>query len=459
MPEPDDFFDFAAARVCELVRLGHASTGAVDAGERLVEEALVEVFRSWPQSQPSGDPLLTARRALAAAHRRWSQSARPSRRVALELHDVRAADDDQERAAVLDGGVGLWEALEFLSPRQRLTVALRFAGDLTPGETAHVLNRPVMLVRRSERQALNELGLAADLPHDLASAPDARLSAESDLAERLRLVLRTQVGVPFEPEPLLQRVRHRTGRVRQRSARFPVQAVATSALALVGASVVIWSVLASDAPNDSGLENRPPSAQGTQLVGYRSIAVAVPANWRLNESPCGRTAADGRVYRSAQTDGGRCTPAAGGSNVTFADAPLYPSPLQEPPQTAGQVGNHLTLRTNLTHSDGGYEQTVLVPKAMFVIVVTVRSPDRSVVEDIVNSARGVPEGFAIVPKCESLPVREAVAALSRAGLTSKVLHTSALSVRYSVPPVTFQDRRPGSVIPTGSAVALTIPSF
>lgn len=459
MPGQDDFLRFAAVHARELVRLGHAATGELGAGERLVEEALIEVFPSWKRSEADGELLLAVRRALAAAHARRSRSTRLPRRVALELQDVRAEmSDGHDQAAEPDGDEGLWETLGFLSPRQRLTVALRFAADLTVGETARVLNRPVTLVRRSERQALNELGLAADLPHDSTAAPGGDRPEGSHLAQRLNEVMRTQVEVPFDPELLLQRVMERTRHVRQRPARLPVQAVATSALALGGASVVIWSILASGSPDDPGLESRPPSPQGTQLVGYRSIAVAVPASWRLDESPCGRTVADGTVYRQAVT-GGPCRPAAGGSNVTFADAPLHPSPLQDPPQTASQVAGRLTLRTALTFADGVYEQTLLVPRAMFVIVVTVRSPDQTLVEGIVNSARGVPDGFAIVPECETLPVREAVAALTDAGLTSRISHTSSLSPRLGEPPVTFQNLASGSIVPEGTAVGLTIPSF
>lgn len=458
MPGQDDFLRFAAAHARELVRLGHAATGERGAGERLVEEALVEVFPSRQRFEADGELLLAVRRALAAAHSRRRRSIRLPRRVALELRDVRAeTGDGQDSAAEPDGRGGLWEALDFLSPRQRLTVALRFAGDLTVGETARVLNRPVLLARRSERQALTELGLAADLPHD-STAPGGGRPEGSHLEQRLKEVWRTRVELPFDPEPLLQRVMERTRHVRQSPARLPVQAVATSALALGGASVVIWSILASGSPDDPGLESRPPSPQGTQLVGYRSIAVAVPASWRLDESPCGRTVADGTVYRQALA-GGQCTPAAGGSNVTFADAPLYPSPLQDPPQTASQVAGRLTLRTALTSADGVYEQTLLVPRAMFVIVVTVRSPDQTLVEGIVSSARGVPDGFAIVPACETLPVREAVAALTDAGLTSRISHTSSLSPRHGEPPVTFQNLASGSIVPEGTAVGLTIPSF
>jgi hypothetical protein len=123
------------------------------------------------------------------------------------------------------------------------------------------------------------------------------------------------------------------------------------------------------------------------------------------------------------------------------------------------VAGRLTLRTALTFADGVYEQTLLVPRAMFVIVVTVRSPDQTLVEGIVNSARGVPDGFAIVPECETLPVREAVAALTDAGLTSRISHTSSLSPRHGDPPVTFQNLASGSIVPEGTAVGLTIPSF
>jgi hypothetical protein len=114
-------------------------------------------------------------------------------------------------------------------------------------------------------------------------------------------------------------------------------------------------------------------------------------------------------------------------------------------------------RTTVTRVDGAFHQTVFVFGAGFMM--TVRSPDRTVVESIVSSVRPVPEGYTVVPYCQTLPVRQAAATLRAADLAISIAHTSSLSARYGATPVTFQNRAPGTVVPEGTSVALTIPSF
>lgn len=180
MPAPDDFLHFAAGHAHELVRVGHAATGELAVGERLAEDALVEVFRSWPLL-PADDRLPAARRALATAARQGRRlAAAPRFSGGLELRDFRAVDNEEvPPSGDLDNGAVLWEALDNLSAPQRLTVALLYAGDLTVDEAARVLRRPVAAVRRTQCRALNELRLAADLEPAVVTERGVRLGART----------------------------------------------------------------------------------------------------------------------------------------------------------------------------------------------------------------------------------------------------------------------------------------
>lgn len=453
VPGQDDFLRFAAVHARELVRLGHAATGELAAGERLAETALVEVFCLWRRPQVHRDPLLAARRVIAASCRRRGRVATTAFRGALELRDFHAP---REATGGLDDGELLWESLDHLSASQRLVVALRYAGNLADDEVARVLRRPPAAVRRSQQRALTELMLAADLDVAVVTDEGGESGGATDLEAWVRQSLRSHVDVPFDVAPLLHRVAERTASARQRPRRDLVLVGAAGILVVGAVAALLWSLLGSEAPHRRDALSRPTLPPGTQLVGYSGIAVVVPADWTLAELPCGRIVADGTAYRDwAET--GQCAAAGKAPSVSFADAPVNSPPLFAPLERTGRAAGHVTVSTPLTRANGVYRQTVLVFGAR--VMMTVRSPNRTVVEEIASSARAVPHGFVVVPACEKLPLRQAVAALSEAGLTPKVAFTSSLSTRYGEPPVTFQNRASGSVVRKGTAVALTIPSF
>lgn len=226
---------------------------------------------------------------------------------------------------------------------------------------------------------------------------------------------------------------------------------------------LVWSLLGSAAPQRPDALTPPPLPPGTQLVGYRTIAAVVPADWTLAELRCGRIVADGTAYRDWATSG-QCTAAGRAPSVTFADAPINFAPMSAPPERTSHVAGYVSMRSLLTRIKGVYQQTVFVFAARFMM--TVRSPDLKVVDAIISSIRAVPDGFTVVPACERLPMRKAVAALSDAGLTANLLFTTSLAIgpalppsRYGGPLVTLQDRASGSVVRAGTAVALTIPGY
>lgn len=455
MPEPESFHDFAARHVGELMRLARYLTLGVNRGERLVELALVHVWRSWPDAQTDSDGLRMAQRALVGEYLGRQPLVRfDMRRGEIELQDRRRLADDAAGAVEAGGPGALAQAVDELSPRHRTVLALRVGQGLSVPEAARVLGWPQVAVREVERRALNEVRLAADLP--AASISGADDPSETGLRAGVGTALRARGDGALDEAALLQRVAQQTGGVRRPPPRrrLVAGAVAVGAVAVVTAGIA--GRLAHDSTPGVDVSSRPPAPAGTRLVGYRGIAVAVPADWRLRGSSCGRVVVHGTTYHRPTGDAGPCA-SVGATSVTLGDAPPNSPPLFVSPGRTSRVAGHVAQRTGLSRVEGVYQQTVFVFGADFMM--TVRSADKTTVATVVSSMQAVPAGYTVVPNCERLPVRAAVAALEQARLTSRIAHTSSLSPRFGTPPVTFQNRISGDVVREGTPVALTIPSF
>lgn len=375
----------------------------------------------------------------------------------MELQDLRTTDDDNTKVDQKNRDQVLWEALGSLSRRERLILALRLQSRLSRAETARVLRRPALDVARTERHALNELSLIADLGVTIATRPAAEPADDDNFQVWVSQAMQAHVDAPLDVQQLVRRLWASAAGIRQRPRRSPVLISAAAGLLAIGmASTLWWAMMAENSSSSQPLAARPPSPAGTQLVGYGSVAVAVPVGWRLNESACGLTASDGRVYRESAA-GGQRTAVPGSSSVRFAAAPFDSPPLVVPPHRSSQVAGHAALRTAVTRVEGVYRQTVFVFSSGFMM--TVRSPDRTVIAAIVSSVRQVPTGYTIVPYCQELPVTEAVSALLKTGLTSSIARTSWLTTRYGEPLVALQNLPPGSVVPESTPVVLTVPTF
>jgi len=103
------------------------------------------------------------------------------------------------------------------------------------------------------------------------------------------------------------------------------------------------------------------------------------------------------------------------SAATFTNptsSAMYYSSIQ-PPQL-DEIAGRRVLGAAPTRPKVAYEQTVIVPSSGFWMVV--RTPQRSVVREIVASIQEVPRGFTIVPPCRGQRLRDASAELIAAGL-------------------------------------------
>jgi DNA-directed RNA polymerase specialized sigma24 family protein len=449
-----DFARFATDAAPGLLRLAGALTGDAVAAERLVEDALVETFRSFPQ-RGHRSPLVEAHRALVAARPR-TRATRSGPSQGLQLHDVspRAASAPGEA----DADELLWEAVRDLGERQQLLLMLRCVAGLSGADAAMVLKLPSVVADQVRGHALRELRRTLDVEIAALHAEGHTGVDPAAFDASVCRAIRAHARQPdVDVHQLVNRVSERTSGTLPR-AGVPLRLVGAMVIAAFVVTAATSLLVASGLPGHTGHRAAAAPAPsgtrvGSQLVGYRGIAVAVPATWVLHESPCGRTVSPRRVTGTASDL--TCAGAPLSTSVTLADPPAIPQPMHTPPARTSSVAGHVSVRTAVDQFDGFYRQTVFVFAARFMMIV--RSPDRAVLTAIVHSVRAVPEGYSVVPTCQSLPVREAAGALVAVGLTSSITHASSVPAWYGEPPVIFQSKPPGSIVPAGTLVALTIP--
>lgn len=128
---PEEFADFVVGSLPSLLRLGHMLTGSRDAGEDLVQSALVSTLAAWPRIKTDGDPFGYVRRAMINGNisvwRRWESR-------------VRYADPPEQpsrdESSVAAERLTVRQALAALPARQRTVLVLRYYCDLTEREIA-----------------------------------------------------------------------------------------------------------------------------------------------------------------------------------------------------------------------------------------------------------------------------------------------------------------------------------
>lgn len=140
---------------------GFAVNRGVRDAEALVDDVLVEVFRSLPQfsgdeSAFRGFAFHVARRRVIDDYRR--QGRRPAERPLGDAPEgaIRASDDMPHElpGVALDRTLAL---LDTLTPDQRDVLILRVVCDLSIAETATALDKPITAVKALQRRGINAL--------------------------------------------------------------------------------------------------------------------------------------------------------------------------------------------------------------------------------------------------------------------------------------------------------------
>lgn len=139
----DGFVALYRDRYDPMVRLAYLMTGSQAAAEDLVQDAFVNVHRSWARVR---QPSAYLRASVVNACRSWG------RRRALEL--LRKPAPPEPSTLVADE---LWDVLLTLPPRQRAAIVLRFYEDLPDEEIASLLGCQVATVRTAVFRGLEKL--------------------------------------------------------------------------------------------------------------------------------------------------------------------------------------------------------------------------------------------------------------------------------------------------------------
>lgn len=455
----NDFEEFATSCAKELFGLAYLLTGHRQAAEYLTQDALLAIYRQWPKVQAAERPTAYAKRVLTNCHLGGYRRRRVTEISGLELRDVNSSTAEFDPAAALDERDEMWVALSGLTERQRAVLVLRYYEAMSDHEIAAALRWRPASVRSTATRAL------------------AR-STEDLVRQTLR---RHQVD-DYDATDLLRRVRHDIGRGQVGAGRPPLPARALiavgAATVLVAAGIGWWvepeqstSGQADAAQPAGGLDAPlggtdstsavPPTASGDlvapggmKYVGYQDLMIAVPQTWKQSTG-CSIYPAAAVIYPQSRDRDIPCAKPIPPASVIFKRSIVGPAVLLGRTIPAGEIDGQQLLVTPVRRRGDQFEQILALPTEQFYL--TVQAPQRAIVQQIVASAQGVPEGYAAVPPLESMAVGRISAALREAGLRTrpKVVELGlgprgTHVVGTQLPPV-------GTVVPESSQVRVESP--
>ena len=155
MTDEDRFAElekFIQERGHNLLRQAVLLAGSREAGEDLLQEALVRLLRHW--SKIEGDPEGYVRRTLYnLATDRWRRKKRRPEVVQAEP----PAETRDDAATDVDLRMQLVEALSLLPAQQRAVLVLRYFADASEAEAAAVLGCSVGSVKSATSRGLARL--------------------------------------------------------------------------------------------------------------------------------------------------------------------------------------------------------------------------------------------------------------------------------------------------------------
>ena len=154
MTDEDRFAElerFVQARGDSLLRQAVLLTGSREAGEDLLQEALVRLLRHW--SRIKGDPEAYLRRTLYNLATDGWRRKRGQREVLLAEPPETHSGESSEAGL----HVQLIDALSLLAPQQRAVLVLRYYGDASEAETAATLGCSIGSVKSAASRGLSRL--------------------------------------------------------------------------------------------------------------------------------------------------------------------------------------------------------------------------------------------------------------------------------------------------------------
>jgi RNA polymerase sigma-70 factor (sigma-E family) len=152
----DDFDEFVAGNVEQLLKAAYLITWDPGEAEDLVQECLLKLARRWPRVRAMVQPRAYARRILVNLA---LDDARGRARRRGELDEAPAVVDGpaQNLLAGVETRAELIDALGRLTARQRAVLVLRYFNDLTEAQTAEVLGCSPGTVKSNASRGLARL--------------------------------------------------------------------------------------------------------------------------------------------------------------------------------------------------------------------------------------------------------------------------------------------------------------
>ena len=131
-----EFDEFFLANYDRLLRSLTAITGQRETAQDCVQEAFIKAYARWPRLRTYDDPMLWVRKVAINRSRDAARSnARRKRRE--ERYD--AEPSRPTAGADVEGNMSLVEALEVLSPRQKMVAVLFYVDDMAVADIAKSL--------------------------------------------------------------------------------------------------------------------------------------------------------------------------------------------------------------------------------------------------------------------------------------------------------------------------------
>jgi RNA polymerase sigma-70 factor (sigma-E family) len=144
------FEAFFAAESERLSRFGAFLTGDAEKGADLAQEAMARAYRKWDRIHD--EPGSYCRRILVNLVR-----SRYRRDAVAKRHQYILGRARQEGSPSVEEWLRVRDALAQLTPIRRATVVLRFYEDLSEGEIAAILDRPLGTVKSDLHRAMKQL--------------------------------------------------------------------------------------------------------------------------------------------------------------------------------------------------------------------------------------------------------------------------------------------------------------
>jgi RNA polymerase sigma-70 factor (sigma-E family) len=149
-----DFTAYVEARSATLFRTALAITGHRQQAEDLLQTALVNTLRHWPQIR-HGAPDAYVRRTMYRQHISWWRRPMSRRELATDSPPERSTGADEPGR--VDTSMALQAALRRLAPKYRAVLVLRYFEDVPDDEIAEILRCKPSTVRSQATRALARL--------------------------------------------------------------------------------------------------------------------------------------------------------------------------------------------------------------------------------------------------------------------------------------------------------------